>query len=248
MGLVEGKVIIVTGASSGIGEKTAEVLAAEGAKVVLAARRKEKLEDVANRIIAAGGEAYTVSGDVSVREDCDRIAEETVKKYGRIDVLVNNAGIAQQKLFTDITPDEWKKMTGVNLDGVFYCSQQALKRYMIKNHSGVILNISSMWGQVGASCEVHYSASKAGVIGLTKGLAKEVGLSGVRVNCICPGVIMTDMMKDFDEQTVQELKEETPLNMLGMPDDIAETAVFLCSDRARFITGQIVGVNGGMII
>ena len=119
-------------------------------------------------------------------------------------------------------------MTGVNLDGVFYCSQQALKRYMIKNHSGVILNISSMWGQVGASCEVHYSASKAGVIGLTKGLAKEVGLSGVRVNCICPGVIMTDMMKGFD--------------------DIAETAVFLCSDRARFITGQIVGVNGGMII
>ena len=248
MGLVEGKVIIVTGASSGIGEKTAEGLAAEGAKVVLAARRKEKLEDVANRIIAAGGEAYTVSGDVSVREDCDIIAEETVKKYGRIDVLVNNAGIAQQKLFTDITPDEWKKMTGVNLDGVFYCSQQALKRYMIKNHSGVILNISSMWGQVGASCEVHYSASKAGVIGLTKGLAKEVGLSGVRVNCICPGVIMTDMMKGFDEQTVQELKEETPLNMLGMPEDIAETAVFLCSDRARFITGQIVGVNGGMII
>ena len=163
-------------------------------------------------------------------------------------MLVNNAGIAQQKLFTDITPDEWKKMTGVNLDGVFYCSQQALKRYMIKNHSGVILNISSMWGQVGASCEVHYSASKAGVIGLTKGLAKEVGLSGVRVNCICPGVIMTDMMKGFDEQTVQELKEETPLNMLGMPEDIAETAVFLCSDRARFITGQIVGVNGGMII
>ena len=139
-------------------------------------------------------------------------------------------------------------MTVVNFYGVFYCSQQALKRYMIKNHGGVILNISSMGGQVGASCEVHYSASKAGVIGLTKGLAKEVGLSGVRVNCICPGVIMTDMMKGFDEQTVQELKEETPLNMLGMPDDIAETAVFLCSDRARFITGQIVGVNGGMII
>ena len=132
--------------------------------------------------------------------------DEIDSRFGNLDVLVNNAGIAQQKLFTDITPDEWKKMTGVNLDGVFYCSQQVLKRYMIKNHSGVILNISSMWGQVGASCEVHYSASKAGVIGLTKGLAKEVGLSGVRVNCICPGVIMTDMMKGFDEQTVQELK------------------------------------------
>ena len=186
--------------------------------------------------------------DVSDYESVCKMFDEIDSRFGNLDVLVNNAGIAQQKLFTDITPDEWKKMMGVNLDGVFYCSQQALKRYMIKNHSGVILNISSMWGQVGASCEVHYSASKAGVIGLTKGLAKEVGLSGVRVNCICPGVIMTDMMKGFDEQTVQELKEETPLNMLGMPDDIAETAVFLCSDRARFITGQIVGVNGGMII
>lgn len=119
---------------------------------------------------------------------------------------------------------------------------------MIKNHSGVILNVSSMWGQVGASCEVHYSAAKAGVIGLTKALAKEVGLSGIRVNCIAPGVVMTDMMKSFDEQTVNELKDETPLNMLGEPDDIAQTALFLCSDKAKFITGQVLGVNGGFVI
>ena len=167
-------------------------------------------------------------------EKAESLAEKLTNEYG-INAFTVQADVSDYesvcKMFDEI-----------------YCSQQALKRYMIKNHSGVILNISSMWGQVGASCEVHYSASKAGVIGLTKGLAKEVGLSGVRVNCICPGVIMTDMMKGFDEQTVQELKEETPLNMLGMPDDIAETAVFLCSDRARFITGQIVGVNGGMII
>lgn len=242
--------ILVTGASGGIGSQTAVAFAKCGCDVALHySKNSEKAESLAKKLTNEYGiNAFAVQADVSDYESVCKMFDEIDSRFGNLDVLVNNAGIAQQKLFTDITPDEWKKMTGVNLDGVFYCSQQVLKRYMIKNHSGVILNISSMWGQVGASCEVHYSASKAGVIGLTKGLAKEVGLSGVRVNCICPGVIMTDMMKGFDEQTVQELKEETPLNMLGMPDDIAETAVFLCSDRARFITGQIVGVNGGMII
>ena len=137
MGLVEGKVIIVTGASSGIGEKTAEVLAAEGAKVVLAARRKEKLEDVANRIIAAGGEAYTVSGDVSVREDCDRIAEETVKKYGRIDVLVNNAGVSHLGLLSDMTDDEWNRVIQTDLSSVFYCCREAIPK-MVSRKSGHI--------------------------------------------------------------------------------------------------------------
>ena len=227
------KKILVTGASGGIGSQTAVAFAKCGCDVALHySKNSEKAESLAKKLTNEYGiNAFAVQADVSDYESVCKMFDEIDSRFG-----------------TDITPDEWKKMTGVNLDGVFYCSQQALKRYMIKNHSGVILNISSMWGQVGASCEVHYSASKAGVIGLTKGLAKEVGLSGVRVNCICPGVIMTDMMKGFDEQTVQELKEETPLNMLGMPDDIAETAVFLCSDRARFITGQIVGVNGGMII
>ena len=139
-------------------------------------------------------------------------------------------------------------MLSVNLDGVFYCCQQALRRYMLPSHCGVILNISSMWGQAGASCEVHYSAAKAGVIGLTKALAKEVGLSGIRVNCIAPGVIMTDMMKGFDSDTLDALKEETPLNSLGTPQNIADAAVFLCSDKACFITGQTLGVNGGFII
>ena len=243
------KTILITGANTGIGLATAETFVKDGHHVILACRNPDKASQAKKQLDAIGtGKVDTVTLDLNDLAQIAQTADTLISQFEKIDVLVNNAGIAQQKLFTDITPDEWKKMTGVNLDGVFYCSQQALKRYMIKNHSGVILNISSMWGQVGASCEVHYSASKAGVIGLTKGLAKEVGLSGVRVNCICPGVIMTDMMKGFDEQTVQELKEETPLNMLGMPDDIAETAVFLCSDRARFITGQIVGVNGGMII
>ena len=166
---------------------------------------------------------------------------------GAVDVLINNAGISQQKLFTDITDEDWKKTIGVNLDGVFYCCREALKP-MISKKSGVIINISSMWGEVGASCEVHYSASKAGIIGLTKALAKEVAPSGIRVNCIAPGVIMTDMMSDFDENTLNELKEETPLGRLGKPEDIAAAALFLASDEASFITGQTLGVNGGFII
>ena len=243
------KTALVTGSSRGIGKACALKLAELGYDIAVNCNSNlEMAQKAVDEITSLGRKAVAYKANTADIDEVKDMFRSILQDFGGIDVLVNNAGIAQQKLFTDITPDEWKKMTGVNLDGVFYCSQQALKRYMIKNHSGVILNISSMWGQVGASCEVHYSASKAGVIGLTKGLAKEVGLSGVRVNCICPGVIMTDMMKGFDEQTVQELKEETPLNMLGMPDDIAETAVFLCSDRARFITGQIVGVNGGMII
>ena len=166
----------------------------------------------------------------------------------QVGILINNAGIAQQKLFTELTQDDWKAMLGTDLDGVFNCTQEALKRFMLPNHQGVILNISSMWGQVGASCEAHYSAAKAGVIGLTKALAKELGLSNIRVNCIAPGVVMTDMMKDFDDRTIRDLKEETPLNVLGTPKDIADAAVFLCSDRAKFITGQVLGVNGGYII
>lgn len=169
------------------------------------------------------------------------------EEIGSVDVLVNNAGISSQKLFTDITDDEWKKTIGVNLDAVFYCCKNALP-HMIRQKSGAIINISSMWGEVGASCEVHYSASKAGVIGLTKALAKEVAPSGVRVNCIAPGVIMTDMMSDYDDKTINELKDETPLGRLGTPEDIAAAALFLASDDASFITGQTLGVNGGFII
>lgn len=244
------KNVLITGASGGIGSKTAVAFAKEGCNVVLNySKNADKAKALAQKLNSEYGvNALALQADVSNFESVGRMFDKIDAEFGSIDVLVNNSGIAQQKLFTDITPDEWHRMIGINLDGVFFCCQQALKRYMLKSHSGVILNISSMWGQAGASCEVHYSAAKAGVIGLTKGLAKEVGLSGVRVNCICPGVIMTDMMKGFDEQTINELKDETPLNMLGEPEDIAETAVFLCSDRAKYITGQIIGVNGGMII
>ena len=242
--------VLVTGGAGGIGSAICRVFAQNGFDVIInyhnGKQRAELLcEEIKNEY---GTNARAVYCDVSDASSVREMFDEIDSSNEKVDVLINNAGVAQQKLFTDITDSEWKNMRGVNLDGTFYCCREALKRYMLPVHRGAILNISSMWGQTGASCEVHYSAAKAGVIGLTKALAKEVGLSGVRVNCIAPGVVMTDMMKGFDEQTLNELKEETPLNRLGTPEDIAEAALFLCGDKADFITGQILGVNGGFVI
>ena len=167
--------------------------------------------------------------------------------FGSVEVLVNNAGIAQQKLFTDITEQDWNKMFDVDVKGVFHCCQCALPD-MIHGKAGKIINISSMWGQVGASCEVHYSAAKAAVIGLTQALAKEVGPSHIQVNCIAPGVIDTEMNGHLDARTIDELKDETPLGVIGTTKDIANAVLFLASEKADFITGQVLGVNGGMII
>ena len=163
---------------------------------------------------------------------------------GQVDVLINNAGVAQQKLFQDISDDDWRKMTGVNLDGVFYLTR-ALLPAMIRRQKGRIINISSMWGVVGASCEVHYSAAKAAVIGMTKALAKEVGPSGITVNCIAPGVIKTPMLDSFSEEDLQNLADETPVGRLGTGGDVANLALFLADDKADFITGQTVSVDGG---
>lgn len=244
------KTVLITGGAGGIGSALSVAFAQAGYNIAIHYNKNKIVAENLAKILreSYGVDAITTQADVSERQSVNNMFDSIDEIFGNIDILINNAGIAQQKLFTDITDDEWKNMIGVNLDGVFNCTQEALKRYMIKNHRGVILNISSMWGQVGASCEVHYSAAKAGIIGLTKALAKEVGLSGIRVNCICPGVVMTDMLKSFDEQTIAELKNETPLNTLGTPKDIADSAVFLCSDKAKFITGQILGVNGGFVI
>lgn len=242
--------VLITGGSGGIGSALCVAFAQAGYCVAINYNKsKQKAEKLAEIIETSYGvKSIAVYADISDSKSVSKMFDSTEKSLGEIDILVNNAGIAQQKLFTDITEDEWKKMMGINLDGAFYCTKEVLKRYMLKNHSGVILNISSMWGQVGASCEVHYSAAKAGIIGLTRALAKEVGLSGIRVNCICPGVVMTDMNKSFDSITIEELKSETALNMLGTPKDIADSAVFLCSNKAKYITGQILGVNGGFVI
>ena len=244
------KNVLITGGTGGIGTAMCVAFAQTGRNVAVHYNKSRKKADNLVSVLrdSYGVNAIAVQANVADRPSVNAMFDEIDSELGGVDILVNNAGIAQQKLFTELTQDDWKAMLGTDLDGVFNCTQEALKRFMLPNHRGVILNISSMWGQVGASCEAHYSAAKAGVIGLTKALAKELGLSNIRVNCIAPGVVMTDMMKDFDDRTIRDLKEETPLNVLGTPKDIADAAVFLCSDRAKFITGQVLGVNGGYII
>lgn len=243
------KTAIVTGASRGIGAAAAVAMAKSGHNVILVYKEsRERAEELARVLIKGYGVAAEAArADVASSAEVNALVDSVAKSFGTIDVLVNNAGIAEQKLFTDITDEDWSAMIGTNLTGVFNFSR-AVVPYMVREKSGSIINISSMWGQVGASCEVHYSAAKAGVIGLTKALAKELGPSGVRVNCLCPGVVATDMMKSFDEETIAELKEETPLMRLGSPKDIADAVGFLASDRAAFITGQVLGVNGGFVI
>ncbi|MDY3861183.1 MAG: SDR family oxidoreductase [Ruminococcus sp.] len=243
------KTALITGASGGIGSALAVAFAQQGYAVVL---NYNNSEEKARRLADVITESYRVPAlavkcDVSDYTQVCNMFSVIEENFGGADVLLNNAGISEQSLFTDITAEQWRRMMGINLDSVFHCCKSALP-YMISKKSGVIINISSMWGQTGASCEVHYSTAKAGIIGLTKALAKEVGPSGVRVNAIAPGVVMTDMMSSFSEEDVCQLKDETPLQKLGTPKNIADAAVFLASQKAEFITGQILGVNGGFVI
>ncbi|MBQ9998100.1 MAG: 3-oxoacyl-ACP reductase FabG [Clostridia bacterium] len=232
------KKVLITGGTRGIGETTAKLLAKNGYKVYINyLKSDEKAQKLAQEI-----GVVPVKADVSSPKE----TKEMFDLVGGVDVLINNAGIAQQKLFTDITSDEWERMLGVNLTGVFNCTKGALP-YMINKKSGCIINISSMWGICGASCEVHYSAAKAGVIGFTKALAKEVGPSGIRVNCIAPGMIDTEMNNGFDDETVEMIKEETPLGIIGKPEDIANCVLYLI-EQGQFITGQVISPNGGMVI
>lgn len=236
---------LITGGARGIGAACVRGLAQDGFRVVVnyqSSRDKaEALCDDLHRI--NGLEHLAVQADVADRSQ----VEDMFARVGSVDVLVNNAGIAQQKLFTDLTDADWDRMFAVDVKGVFLCCQAALS-HMIHEKRGAIVNISSMWGQVGASCEVHYSAAKAAVIGLTKALAKELGPSGIRVNCVAPGVIATEMNALLDAETTEALKEETPLETIGTAQQVADAVRFLASDRATFITGQVLGVNGGMVI
>lgn len=244
------KTAVITGGSRGIGRATVIALFDRGWNVVINYKSsKETAEALVSELNGktVPQRAIAVQADVADVSQVEMLFAVAEAQFGTIDLLVNNAGIAQQKLFTDITAADWRTMVGVNLDGVFYCSQAALRR-MIRNHSGRIVNISSMWGQVGASCEVHYSAVKAAVIGMTKALAKEVGPSNITVNCICPGVIDTEMNANLTDEIKEELKEETPLCAIGTAEDVAAAVVFLAEDGAGFITGQVLGVNGGLVI
>ena len=241
--------VLITGASGGIGAAMAEAFARAGYGLVL---HYHKGEDRARTLAARLTENYSVPAlplcaDLSDTKAVQAMFERAAEEFGFIDTLVNNAGIAEQKLFTDLTDEAWDRMINVNLSGVFRTCRAALPE-MIRKKQGTIINVSSMWGQVGASCEVAYSAAKAGVIGLTKALAKEVAPSGITVNCIAPGAIRTPMLDCFTEEDLAALAEETPVGRIGTPEDVAASAVFLASEGARFITGQVLGVNGGFVI
>lgn len=242
------KIALVTGASRGIGRAVAIRLAKMGFDIAVHYHvAVREAEDLAAQLRAVGVRAEIYSCDVADSAAVDTMIRHIRRDMGEVSALVNNAGIAQQKLFVDLTDEEWHRMIDVHLGGTFFVTRAVLSD-MLRRHEGVIVNVSSMWGQVGGSCEVHYSAAKAGVIGLTKALAKEVGPSGVRVNCVAPGVIRTDMMSDFDSDTITALSDETPLMRLGTPEDVANAVAFLVSDEASFITGQVLAPNGGFVI
>ena len=238
-----GKKVIVTGGSRGIGAEIVRRFIDEGAAVsFLYHDSVEAAKDLAR---ATG--AIPIRCDLADPYDAERAIREAETAVKGVDILVNNAGIAVSGLLQDLSQKEWDRLLAVDLTSVFVCSRLLIP-HMIRQGHGRIINVSSIWGMVGASCETAYSAVKAGVIGLTKALAKELGPSGITVNCVAPGVIDTDMMKSYDEETRRTLAEETPLGRRGTPRDVAETVLFLAGEGASFITGQVISPNGGFVI
>lgn len=233
------RTVLVTGGAGGIGSAVCRSLAADGCFVYIGySSSSEKAEALA---LETGGKAVKL--DVTSQDDIDSVSELT----GGVDILVNNAGVSEIALFDSISLTNSRRIMEINLIGAMNCARTFIKP-MISRKSGCIINISSMWGQVGASCEVDYSASKAGIIGFTKALAKEVAPSGIRVNCVSPGFIMTEMNSRFSQDDLELIREDIPLGIFGKPQHVADAVSFLASTRAEYITGQILAVNGGMVI
>ena len=240
------KISIVTGASRGIGREVAKELAESGITVIANYNKsEEEAKKLQQELEEKNFKLEIFKADVSKREDVKKLVEYTIEKYGKIDILINNAGISEYKLFTDETDEDWDKLINTNLYSAFAMSQEVIPN-MVHNKKGCIINISSIWGIVGGSLEVLYSISKAGLDGMTKALAKELGPSNIRVNSIAPGMINTKMNSKFTEKEIEEIKEEIPLERLGDPQDIAKCIKWLIDDN--YTTGQVISINGGWVI
>ena len=240
------KVVIVTGASKGIGREIAKQLAKKGHNIIANYNKsKEQIEQLKKELEKEQINIDIFKADISKREEAKSLVEYTIKKYGKIDILINNAGISQFKEFTQITDEDWNNMINTNLNSIFYMTQETCKN-MIHNKNGCIINMSSIWGLVGASCEVHYSVSKAGIDAMTKSLAKELGPSNIRVNSIAPGIIQTDMNKDISKEEIENIKNEIPLEKIGNVRDIEKCVEWLIEDE--YTTGQVISINGGWVI
>ena len=242
------KTIVITGASRGIGKAIAIELAGKDTNIVInCVNNVDKLNEVKSIIEEKGSVCETFIGDMGNYSDVQKMFDMCLQRFGQVDVLINNAGISVVGLFQDMGENEWHRICNTNIDSVFNCCHFAVKD-MMKRHCGKIINISSVWGLYGASCEVAYSATKGAVNSFTKALAKELGPSGICVNCVAPGVIETEMNSHLTKEDFDCLCEETPLERLGKPEEIAKTVRFLASENADFITGQVVNVDGGMVI
>ena len=239
------KKIIVTGGSKGIGAEIVKKLAEKNNVVLNYNKSEERAKQIQKELKQKGINIEIFKADVSKREEVKELIQFTLKKFKNIDVLINNAGISQTKLFTEITDTDWNNMIQTNLNSVFYCTQEVLST-MIHNKCGCIINISSIWGITGASCEVHYSVAKAGIDAMTKSLAKELGPSNIRVNSIAPGIIDTEMNKEYSIEELEKIKKEIPLEKIGKTIDIAKCVEWLIEDE--YTTGQIISPNGGWVI
>ncbi|HEX3015117.1 MAG TPA: 3-oxoacyl-[acyl-carrier-protein] reductase [Desulfobacteria bacterium] len=246
--MLKEKVAIITGASRGLGRATALALAAQGVKVAVNyAGNAAKAEEVVNLIQAQGGQAVAVQADVSEAADVEKMISLVIERYGRVDILVNNAGITRDGLLLRMKETDWDAVLNTNLRGVFLVTK-AVSKLMMKQRSGKIINLSSVVGLSGNAGQANYAAAKAGILGFTKSLAKELGSRGITVNAIAPGFIQTDMTEKLNDQVREKMLAEIPLGRLGVPEDVAKLVVFLASDEADYITGQTINVDGGMVM
>lgn len=244
---LEGKVAIITGSARGIGKATAVKFVKEGAKVVICDVNLEQVNETVEELKKMGGEAIGLKVDVTDRESVNKLIKDTVAAFGKLDVMVNNAGITADNTLLKMSEAEWDRVINVNLKGVFNCGQAAAT-YMAENGGGVILNASSVVGIYGNFGQTNYAATKWGVIGMTKTWAKELGKKGIRVNAVAPGFIMTPMTEKMPEKVLEMMKEKSPLKSLGYPEDIANAYCYLASDEARFVTGTVLSVDGGVVM